>query len=94
MFANLDSVRTKLKGLVVVSVTYAGSFSTHWIRLEKSDGSNSTALSFPAGVPVFPMNLLTPKSDISTKELEGNVYLLELPAGDYLLKHWGASGPG
>jgi hypothetical protein len=79
------------KGLVIVSLTYSGSYSNYVMALLNKDGSNRTVLRFPVNAPVFPVSLLNAKADISTKEIEGNVYVLELPAGEYLLNTWFAS---
>ena len=74
------------KGLLVSSVTYRGSYSGYSVLFRKVGSSEHMELKIGTGTALLPPGMLD--WDINRKNGRGNVFAVDLPAGDYEIFSW------
>ncbi|MBQ4810143.1 hypothetical protein J8M20_02300 [Pseudoalteromonas luteoviolacea] len=73
------------KGVFVASISYQGGYSGYSIRFSASNGQSSGQIEFGKGMSLIP---IPPKGDYSHIGRKGQLYVVELPAGDYTVFGW------
>lgn len=77
-------------GVVVASVTYSGSFSGYSVYFrEVADHATTGKLQIGSGMTMVPPGMM--EWDIERPGLRGNVFTIELPAGEYEVFKYSAS---
>lgn len=80
------------KGVVISSITYRGSYSGYSVLLRKVGSAEHQELKIGTGAGLLPPGLLD--WDINQRDGRGNVFVVELPVGDYEIFSWRvSSGP-
>ncbi len=74
------------KGILVSSVTYHGTYSGYSILFRRIDDNQFKELTIGTGTAFLPPGMLD--WDIKQRGLRGNVFAVELPAGDYEFFSW------
>lgn len=77
------------KGVLIGSVTYHGTYSGYSVLFRKVGEDRASRLSIGGGTALLPPSMLD--WDIKQRGLRGNVFAVELPAGDYEFFSWRVS---
>lgn len=73
-------------GILLASVSYHGSYSGYSIKFRKIGSSKWDKLEVGSGTAFLPPGMLD--WDIEARGLRGNVFAIELPAGEYEFGSW------
>ena len=77
------------KGLLLTSLTYHGSYSGYSVLYRKIGSTDFDTLTIGTGTALIPPGMLD--WDIKHRGLRGNIFAIDLPAGDYEVFSWRVS---
>ena len=75
-------------GVVIGSITYTGGYSGYSVFFKAKEGEKDFKVQTGAGITLLPV---WPEGDFGHIGLKGDLFAIELPAGDYSFHSWGVS---
>ena len=75
-------------GVMIGSITYTGGYSGYSVFFKAKEGEQIFEVQTGAGITLLPV---WPEGDFGDIGLKGDLFAIELPAGDYNFYSWGVS---